>query len=240
MKKLNILFKSAALVAAVCLPFSAMGQESLVFVSNVARIDSLRVSAVVRPVDACAADSSSAGLRKKRNIVRSSAATLARIFPLSTDNTIRLTYNIKPSESFDLDRAFRVTKDYIDHMFNDGLPAGCMNNYKCVKTGYIDLMYKYPQDKTYICCCACVTMSVMIIQDMIYISMDMNDIMTYTQNRKSLLVPLVWTHNKKDIKNIMHRKSSVTTEQLVAYIKACDVMMKSVMRYINILNTEMN
>lgn len=240
MKNLSIILKSVAFVAAVCVWFLSAGQNPVRFVSNVAHIDSLRVAAAVRPVDQVLEHSSS-GWMDRRNTVKSSAAAFARIFPLSSGNTVRLVYSVRPSGQYDMDRALGITAEYINHMFDSGGETVRVNDWKCRRSGDIDLKYKYMlRDRTYVGFRVRLTVTVELFHDAVWVKIDMEDILTYTQYNKSGSGNLRWLHDRGEMDDVMYKKSDVRFEYLVAYIKACDVMMKSVTWYIDVMNVEMN
>lgn len=238
MKNLSIILKSVAFVIAACACLSSAGQNSVRFVSKVANIDSLRVAAAVRPVDWILDHSS--GSRDRQNTVKSSAAALARIFPLSSSNTVRLIYNIKPSGQYDMERAADITTEYINHMFDSGGEMAQVNNRKCKRTGDIDLKYKYMLYKSiYVHFCIRLTVIVEFFHDAVQVRIDMEDILTHTYNKNSS-GNLRWVHDHGKMDDVMYKKSDIKFEHLIVYIKACDAMMKTVTRYIDILNVEMN
>lgn len=240
MKNLSIILKSAAFAVAVCVWFPSAGQNQVRFVSKVACIDSLRVAAAVRPVDRVLEHSSS-GWMDRRNTAKSSAAALARIFPLSSGNTVRLVYSVRPAGQYDMDRAFGITAEYINHMFDSGGETVRVNDRKCRRTGDIDLRYKYMlSNGTYVGFYVRLTVTVELFHDAVRVRIDMEDILTYTQYNKSGSGNLRWLHDRGEMDDVMYKKSDVRFEYLVAYIKACEVMMKSVMWYIDVMNVEMN
>lgn len=243
MKKFNMISKLMASVFVVCVyacAFPAAGQNSVYFASKVLDIDSLRVAAAIRPVDKIL-DCPSAGWREKQNIVKRSAAALARIFPLSSSNTVRLVYNIKSSGQYDTERASGITAEYVNHVFNDGHAAVRINNRMYRKTGDINLKYKYMlYNRAYVSFYARLTVTVELFQDMIMVKANMTDIITRDDDNKSRNGVLNWVHDMDEMEDVMREKSGIRVEHLIAYIKACDAMMKFVTRYINVLNIEMN
>ena len=243
MKNLSIILKSAVFVAAVCVWFPAAGQNPVRFVSKVACIDSLRVAAAVRPIDRVLEHSPS-GWMDRWNTVKSSAAALARIFPLSSSNTVRLVYIVRPSDRYDMDRAFGITMDYIDHMFDSGDKTVRVNDQKCRRTGDIDLRYKYMlSNGTYVSFCVRLTVIVELFNNAVQVRIDMEDILTYTYNKSGSGIGsrnLRWLHDRGEMDDIMYKRSDVRLEYLIAYIKACEAMMKSVTWYIDVMNVEMN
>ena len=243
MKNLSIILKSAAFAAAVCFWFPAAGQNPVHFVSKVACIDSLRVAAAVRPIDRVLEHSSS-GWMDRRNTVKSSAAALARIFPLSSSNTVRLVYSVRPSGQYDMDRAFGITTDYIDHMFDSGGKTVRVNDQKCRRTGDIDLRYKYMlSNGKYVGFHVRLTVIVELFNNAVQVRIDMEDVLTYTYNKSGSGIGsgnLRCLHDRGEMDDIMYKRSDVRLEYLIAYIKACEAMMKSVTWYIDVMNVEMN
>lgn len=243
MKNLSIILKSVAFVAAVCVWFPSAGQNPVRFVSNVAHIDSLRVAAAVRPVDRVLEHPSS-GWMDRRNTVKSSAAALARIFPLSSGNTVRLVYSVRPSGQYDMDRALGITAEYINHMFDSGGETVRVNDQKCRRTGDIDLRYKYMlSNGTYVGFRVRLTVIVELFNNAVQVRIDMEDILTYTYNKSGSGIGsgnLRWLHDRDEMDDIMYKRSNVRFEYLAAYIKACEAMMKSVTWYIDVMNVEMN
>ena len=243
MKNLSIILKSAVFVAAVCVWFPSAGQNPVRFVSKVVCIDSLRVVAAVRPIDQVLEHSPS-GWMDCRNTVKSSAAALARIFPLSSSNTVRLVYSVRPSGRYDMDRAFGITMNYIDHMFDSGGKTVRVNDQKCRRTGDIDLRYKYMlSNGTYVGFHVRLTVIVELFNNAVQVRIDMEDILTYTYNKNGSGIGsgnLRWLHDRGEMDDIMYKRSDVRFEYLVAYIKACEAMMKSVTWYIDVMNIEMN
>lgn len=243
MKNLSIILKSAVFFVAVCVWFPSAGQNPVRFVSKVACIDSLRVAAAVRSIDRVLEHSSS-GWMDRRNTVKSSAAALARIFPLSSSNTVRLVYSVRPSGRYDMDRAFGITTDYIDHMFDSGGKTVRVNDQKCRRTGDIDLRYKYMlSNGTYVGFHVRLTVIVELFNNAVQVRIDMEDILTYTYNKNGSGTGsgnLRWLHDRDKMDDVMYKRSDVRFEYLVAYIKACEAMMKSVTWYIDVMNVEMN
>lgn len=243
MKNLSIILKSAVFVAAVCVWFPSAGQNPVRFVSKVVCIDSLRVVAAVRPIDQVLEHSPS-GWMDRRNMVKSSASSLARIFPLSSSNTVRLVYSVRPSGRYDMDRAFGITMNYIDHMFDSGGKTVRVNDQKCRRTGDIDLRYKYMlSNGTYVGFHVRLTVIVELFNNAVQVRIDMEDILTYTYNKNGSGIGsgnLRWLHDCGEMDDIMYKRSDVRFEYLVAYIKACEAMMKSVTWYIDVMNIEMN
>ena len=243
MKNLSIILKSAVFVAAVCVWFPSAGQNPVHFVSKVACIDSLRVAAAVRPIDRVLEHSSS-GWMDRLYSVKTSAAALARIFPLSSSNTVRLVYSIRPSGRYDMDRAFGITMDYIDHMFDSSGKTVRVNDQKCRRTGDIDLRYKYMlSNGKYVGFHVRLTVIVELFNNAVQVRIDMEDILTYTYNKNGSGIGsgnLKWLHDRGEMDDVMYKRSDVRFEYLVAYIKACEAMMKSVTWYIDVMNVEMN
>ena len=243
MKNLSIILKSAVFVAAVCVWFPSAGQNPVRFVSKVVCIDSLRVVAAVRPIDQVLEHSPS-GWMDCRNTVKSSAAALARIFPLSSSNTVRLVYSVRPSGRYAMDRAFGITTNYIDHMFDSGGKTVRVNDQKCRRTGDIDLRYKYMlSNGTYVGFRVRLTVIVELFNNAVQVRIDMEDILTYTYNKNGSGIGsgnLRWLHDRDEMDDVMYKRSDVRFEYLIAYIKACEAMMKSVTWYIDVMNIEMN
>ena len=202
MKNLSIILKSAVFAAAVCVWFPSAGQNPVRFVSKVVCIDSLRVVAAVRPIDQVLEHSPS-GWMDCRNTVKSSAAALARIFPLSSSNTVRLVYSVRPSGRYDMDRAFGITMNYIDHMFDSGGKTVRVNDQKCRRTGDIDLRYKYMlSNGTYVGFHVRLTVIVELFNNAVQVRIDMEDILTYTYNKSGSRIGsgnLRWLHDRGEM-----------------------------------------
>ena len=172
------------------------------------------------------------------------SSDLARIFPLSSSNTVRLVYSIRPSGRYDMDRAFGITMNYIDHMFDSGGKTVRVNDQKCRRTGDIDLRYKYMlSNGTYVGFHVRLTVIVELFNNAVQVRIDMEDILTYTYNKNGSGIGsgnLKWLHDRGEMDDVMYKRSDVRFEYLVAYIKACEAMMKSVTWYIDVMNVEMN